>query len=114
MNGIRGGSGRNCRTPLFRVGLLRRMGIGKSRNGHACVIDAHDTRIGIEREVEGHGRCHLGDEADVRDGGTRAIAEPAARRMFGKRRLNRLQAGAKPMLDPGQPLVIADFKTSVR
>ena len=82
------------------------MGIFKSRDGHACVIDVHDTRIRVEREVEGHGRRHLGDEADVRDGGTLVMAEPAARGMLGEQRLNRLQASAKPMLDPGEPLVL--------
>jgi hypothetical protein len=35
------------------------------------------------------------------------MAELAARGMLGKQRLNRLQAGAKPMLDPGEPLIIA-------
>jgi hypothetical protein len=61
---------------------------------HAGVIDAHDTRIRGDREVEGHGRRHLGDEADVRDGGTFAMAEPAARGMLGKQRLDRLQTSA--------------------
>ena len=86
------------------------MGIGKSRDGHAGVIDAHDTRIRVQREAERHGRRHLGDEADVRDRGALAMAEPAARGMFGEQRLNRLQAGAKPMLDPGEPLVVADLQ----
>ena len=85
------------------------MGIGKSRDGHACVIDAHDARIGSKREVEGHGRRHLGDEADVRDGGPLAMGEPVARRMFGEQRLNGLQPCTEPMLDPGEPLVIADL-----
>jgi hypothetical protein len=34
------------------------------------------------------------------------MAEPPACGMFGEQRLNRLQASAKPMLDPGEPLVI--------
>ena len=38
------------------------------------------------------------------------MAEPAARGMFGEKRLNRLQAGAEPMLDPGKFLVIADLQ----
>ena len=42
--------------------------------------------------------------------GLSTMAEPAARGMFGEQRLNRLQAGAKPMLDPGEPLVIADLQ----
>ena len=100
-------SGRNCRTPLFRIWLLRRVGIGKSRDGHAGVIDAQNTRIGVEREVEGFGWRYLRDQADVGDGGTLPMAELAARGMLGKQRLNRLQAGAKPMLDPGEPLIIA-------
>jgi hypothetical protein len=39
--------------------LLCRVGIGKSRDSHAGVIDAHDTRIGVERKREGLGRRHL-------------------------------------------------------
>ena len=62
------------------------------------------------REVEGHGRRHLGDEADVRDGRTLTMAEPAARGMLSKQRLDRLQTSAQPMLDPGEPLVIADLQ----
>jgi hypothetical protein len=61
------------------------------------------------REVEGQGRRHLGDEADVRDSGTFAMAEPAAQGMFGKQRLDRVQTSAQPMPDPGEPLVIADL-----
>jgi hypothetical protein len=56
----------------FGVGLFCRMGIGKSRDGHAGVVDAHDIRIWVEREVEGLGRCHLGDQTDIRD--ARAVA----------------------------------------
>jgi len=86
------------------------VGISKSRDGHACVIDSHDARIGSKREVEGHGRRYLRDQADVRYRGTLAMAEPAACGMFGEQRLNCLQASAKPMLDPGEPLVIADLQ----
>jgi hypothetical protein len=86
------------------------VGIDKSRDGHACVIDSHDARIGSKWEVEGFGWRYLRDQADVRYGGTLAVAELAARGMLDKQRLNRLQAGAKPMLDPGEPLVVADFQ----
>ena len=58
------------------------MGIGESWEGHAVVVDAHDPRIRVEREVEGLGRRHLGDETDVRDRGALAMAEPAARGML--------------------------------
>ena len=75
--------GRNCRTPSFRIGLLCRVGIGESRDGHASVIDAHDTRVRLERKVEGFGRCYLCDQADIRDGRPVAVAEEPARRMFG-------------------------------
>jgi hypothetical protein len=86
------------------------MGIGESRGGHASVIDAHDPRIGIEREVGRLGRRYLRDQTDIRDGRPVAMAKDPARRMFGEQRLNRLQAGAKPMLDPGESLVIADLQ----
>jgi hypothetical protein len=68
-------SGRNCRTPLFRIGLLRRVGIGKSRDGHAGIMDAHDPRIGVEREVEGLGRRYLGNQANIRDSRPVSMAE---------------------------------------
>src|SRR5271165_6683903 len=96
--------------PLFRVGLLCRVRIGKSRDGHAGVIDAHDPRIRIERGAEDLGRRYLRYQADVRDGWPVVMAERAALGMFGEQRLNRLQAGAKPMLYPGEPLVIADLE----
>src|SRR6516164_8285234 len=96
--------------PLFGVGLLRRVGIGKSRDRHAAVVDAHDPRVGIERTVEGLGRRHLGDKADIGDGRPVAMAKPAAFRVFGKQCLDRLQPGAKPMLNPGEPLLVADLQ----
>ena len=86
------------------------MGIGKSRDGHAGIINAHDPRIRVEREVEGLGRRHLGDQAEIRDARAVAMAESAARGMFGEQRLDGLQAGAEPMLDPGEPLLIADLE----
>ena len=89
------------------------MGIGKSREGHADVIDADDTRIRVEREVERHGRRHLGDEADIRDAGPLAMAELAARGMLGEQRLDRRQTSAQPMPDPGEPLVIAQLKADL-
>src|SRR5215472_9651624 len=91
--------------PLFRVGLLCRVGIGKGRDGHAGAIDAHDTRIRVKREVEGLGRRHLRDQTNVRDARPVAITESPARRMFSEQRLHRLETRAKPMLDPGEPLV---------
>ena len=42
------GESRKGITPLFRVGLLRRMRIGESRDGHAGLVDAHDARIRVE------------------------------------------------------------------
>jgi hypothetical protein len=54
----------------------------------------HDTRIRVEREVEGHGRRHLGDEANVRDSGTLARQNRPLAGMLGEERLDRLQAGA--------------------
>jgi hypothetical protein len=33
----------------FRIGLLCSVGKGKSRDGHAGVVDVHDSRIGIKR-----------------------------------------------------------------
>jgi hypothetical protein len=39
-----------------------------------------------------------------------AGAEPAARRMLGEQGFDRLQAGAEPMLDPGEPLLFADLQ----
>jgi hypothetical protein len=83
------------------------VGIGKSRDGHAILIDADHTRIRVERKVEGLGRRYLRDQADIRDGRPVAVAEDPARRMFGEQRLNRLQAGVEPMLDPGESLLIA-------
>src|SRR5712671_725621 len=83
----------------FGVGLFCRMGIGKSRDGHAGVVDAHDLRIWVEREVEGLGRRHLGDQADIRDARAVAITEDPTRRMFGEQHLDRLQTRAEPMLD---------------
>jgi hypothetical protein len=74
------------------------VGISKSRDGHAGVIDAHDTRITVQREVEGLGGSYLRDQADIRDRWPVAMAERAALGMFGEQRLNRLQANAKPML----------------
>ena len=59
----------------FGVGLFCRMGIGKSRDGHAGVVDAHDLRIWVEREVEGLGRRHLGDKANIRDARPVAMTE---------------------------------------
>src|SRR5690348_10263898 len=86
------------------------MGIGKSRDGYAVLIDAHDPRIRIEREVKGLGRRYLRHKANIRDGRPVAVAEVPARRMFGEQRLNRLQASAEPMLDPGKSLLVADLK----
>ena len=43
------------------------MGIGKSWDGHAGLINAHHPRIGIERTVEGLGWRYLGDEANIGD-----------------------------------------------
>src|SRR6516164_10488163 len=86
---------------LFRVGLLRRMGIRKRRDRHAGVIDAHDSRIGIEHTVEGLGRRHLCNEADVRYSRPIAMAEPAARGVLGEQRLDGIEPGAEPMLNPG-------------
>jgi hypothetical protein len=63
----------------------------------------------VEREVEGLGRRYLRDQANIRNSRPVSVAEPAARGMFGEKRLNRLQAGAKPMLDLGEPLIIADL-----
>src|SRR5690348_11788381 len=74
--------------PLFRVGLLCRMGIGKSRDGHAIIIDADDPRIRVEWDAEGLGRRYLRDQADIGDGRPIAVAEDPARRMFGEQRLN--------------------------
>src|SRR5215813_7685396 len=42
-----------CPQRSFRVGLRCRVGIDKGRDGHARLIDAHDTRISVERDVEG-------------------------------------------------------------
>jgi hypothetical protein len=84
----------------FGVGLFCRMGIGKSRDGHAGVVDAHDLRIWVEREIEGLGRRHLGDQPDIRDARAVAMTEVPTRRMFGEQRLDRLQTRAEPMLDP--------------
>ena len=80
--------------------MLCRVGIGKSRDGHAVVINSHDTRTRAERDVEALGRRYLRDRANIRDGRPVAVAEDPARRMFGWQRLNRLQAGIEPMLDP--------------
>ena len=85
------------------------MGIGESRDGHAGVIDAHDTWIRVERKVESFGQRYLGDQADIRDTRPVAVAEDPARRMLREQRLDRLQAGVEPMLDPGEPLLIADL-----
>jgi hypothetical protein len=76
-------------------------------DGHAGVVDAHDPRIRVEWEVEGLGGSYLRDQADIRDGWPVAMAERAALGMFGEQRLNRLQAGAKPMLDRRVPALIA-------
>src|SRR4029077_7839676 len=93
---------------LLRVGLLRRVRVGESRDRHAAIIDAHDPWIGIERAVKRPGWRHLGDKTDVGNRGPRAVAEPAAFGMLGEQRLDRLQPGAEPMLDPGKPLLVAD------
>src|SRR6266700_7295904 len=95
---------------LFRVRLLCWMGIGKSRDGHAGVIDPHDPRIRVEREAEGLGRRYLSDQADIRDARPVAMTEDPARGMFGQQRLNRPQTRVKPMLDPGKPLLICDLQ----
>ena len=96
--------------PLLGVRLLCRVRIGKRRDGHAGLINAHHPRIGIKRAVEGFGGRYLGDEANVRDRRPLAMTEPAARGVFGKQCLHRLEAGAKPMLNPGKPLVVADLQ----
>src|SRR6516225_2347664 len=95
---------------LFGVGLLRRVGIGKSRDRHAGLVDAHDPRVCIEQAVEGLRRRHLGDEADISDGRPLTVAESATLSMVGKQRLDRLQPGAEPMLNPGEPLLVADLQ----
>src|SRR5215472_9585911 len=82
------------------------MGIGKSGDGHAGVVDARDTWISVERTVERLGRRHLSHETDIRDSRPIAMAEPAARGMFSKQRLHRLEAGAEPVLDPGESLLV--------
>ena len=76
--------------PSFRIGLLCRVCIGESRDGHAGIIDAHDPRIGIERETENLGWRYLRDNANIRNGRPVAVAEDPAGRMFGEQRLNRL------------------------
>src|SRR5215467_15034052 len=86
------------------------MRIGKSRDGHAAIIDAHDPRIGLERTVERLGRRHLCHETDVRDGRPIAMAEPATRGMFSEQGLYSLEASAEPVLDPGEPLLLADLQ----
>src|SRR6516162_531204 len=93
----------------FRIRLLCRVRIGKSRDCHAGVIDARDTWILVEREVKCHGRRYLCDQADIRDGWLVAVANDPARGMFGEPRLNRLPARAAPMLAPAKPLLVADL-----
>jgi len=60
--------------------------------------DVHQRCCVGEREVKGLGRRYLRDQADVRDGGTLAMAEPTARGMLGKQRLDpgRPQPGSAP------------------
>ena len=87
--------------PLLGVRLLCRVSIVKRRDGHAGLINPHHPPVGIKRAVEGLGGRYLGDEANVRDRRPLAMTEPAARGVFGKQCLHRLQARAKPMLDPG-------------
>src|SRR5215831_9318362 len=86
------------------------MGIRKSRDGHAGVIDAHDPWISIEHTVECLGGRHLRDEADIRDARAVAMAEPAAFGMLGEQRFDRLQTRAEPMLDPGESMFVADLQ----
>ena len=100
----------NSSIPLFRVRLLCRMGIRKSRDGHAGVIDAHDAWIWIEHTVECLGGRHLRDEADIRDARAVGMAEPAAFGMLGEQRFDRLQTRTEPMLDPGKSLFLADLQ----
>ena len=53
---------------------------------------------------------YLGDEANVCDCRRLAMAKASACGVFGEQCLHRLQARAKPMLDPGKPLLVADLQ----
>ena len=85
---------------IGEVRLLARMRLGKGRNGHAVVIDAHDARISRGVGLEELRRRHLGDQADIRDARAVAMTEVPTRRMFSEQHLDRLQTRAEPMLDP--------------
>ena len=102
------------RTPLFRVGLFCWVRIGESRDGHAGVVGVHDPRIEIDHTVEGLGRRHLCDEADVRDGRPTAMAEPATRGMFSEQGLYSLEASAEPCWIQASLCSSLTFSTSVK
>jgi hypothetical protein len=104
----------SSRRSLFGVGLLRRVGIGKSWDGHASLIDAHNPRIGVEHNVEGLGWRYLRDEADIRDGRPVAMAERAARGMFRKQCLDGLEAAASQCWIQASRCSSLTFSTSVR
>jgi len=64
--------------PLFGVRLPCRVGIGKSRDRHASVMDAHDPWIRVERKVEGLGGRYLSDQTNICDARPVAVAEDPA------------------------------------
>ena len=80
----------------------------------AGVVGVHDPRIEIDHTVEGLGRRHLCDEADVRDGRPTAMAEPATRGMFSEQGLYSLEASAEPCWIQASLCSSLTFSTSVK
>src|SRR4051812_19090619 len=85
---------------LGRAGLLERMGACEGILLEAGVDDARDGRVGREIHVEQLGADRVADQADVRHGGTVAMAEATSLRVTAEVGLERRERLAEPVLNP--------------